>query len=347
MESWTIAFSSSSPLSASPPSQPEDIELSLLTFKLITKLVVYGWGGTTSDPEASAQFTETQIAFFRSSRRDLQHVYALRKSKLLQQNSAPLPESIVVLLNRHLITYGKFHKALLLANHHIFHGFGETRNLVQNVNYRFIQEACENVTVYVTGTCGLRISTRSRRLLIILVWFRFAASDEPNALFPLKFVVQSLFFMKMCFTQFPTVDASFRDDDLAISLTGTIINHLLPLRPPDLAAWEADPEEFVHNEGIANFHIDLRPCAEKFLMDLVAQYPEVLVPKIRQLLDEVQTPRSFEEVLRKEAVYTAFGTVPGQLSKAIVWKDWLQGSLVHEAMGTDPRYVASAIGTRP
>lgn len=46
--------------------------------------------------------------------------------------------------------------------------------------------------------------------------------------------------------------------------------------------------------------------------------------------------RTLDEILLKEAVYTAFGQSSQQLSKLVPFGDWLDRHLIPDATSTDP-----------
>lgn len=131
--------------------QPADLELSLLVFKILAKLVVYGWGGLGEDPQRKEAFTLQQKEFFISSRQDFTTIYQARQAILsnplnasalqIQRQSMASP---LAALNKHTLAYGKMYLALLFQNHMIFHGLGETRDLVQ-LYWSFVQEASHSI----------------------------------------------------------------------------------------------------------------------------------------------------------------------------------------------------------
>lgn len=176
-------ISSASVLAAPPPSQPHDLELSLLTFKVLIKLCVYGWGGTNMDSATKQQFLAVQTSFFASNLEDFSTFFSLRKQKLANPSEAAHhSEAMLSLLNRHLLSYGKFYRALLLQNHVNFHSLGATERLI-TAFWGIVTEAANS---------PLGLSHHD------------TDSEDATVLYPEKFVVQCLLFVKSCFTQWPT-----------------------------------------------------------------------------------------------------------------------------------------------
>lgn len=131
--------------------QPIDLELSLLTFKILAKLVVYGWGGIGDDVQRKQQFIEVQTQFFVSSIQDFTTIYQARQAIISNpanitslQNQAQSMVSPLSFLNKHTLAYGKMYQALLFQNHIIFHGLGQTRVLVQ-LYWSLIQQASQGI----------------------------------------------------------------------------------------------------------------------------------------------------------------------------------------------------------
>ena len=129
--------------------QPDDLELSLLAFKVLTKLVVYGWGGSPSTPEEKEAFLAQEEAFFNETIPDFSSFLSLRKQKILIKPDAG-SKAKMDLLNKHIKAFGKFYKALLMQNHRTFHALGATRQLTQ-ICWNEIQEASGNVMQIVSG----------------------------------------------------------------------------------------------------------------------------------------------------------------------------------------------------
>lgn len=166
-------------------------------------------------------------------------------------------------------------------------------------------------------------------------------------------------------------------------MTECIVLHLLPLRQPDLDKWQEDPEEFIKDEEEEKWRFDVRvgdtavsisltstyicreqPCAQAMLKELMREYSHVVLQvneyrmryqrKLFLLLYSLTSlfqaktrstdAASFEDLLVKEAIYTAIGDCPSEFSSAqrpdgspiLAYPEWLANSLAPEANSTDP-----------
>lgn len=131
--------------------------------KIISKLLVYGWGGTGLNPQRKEEFIAMQKSFFTSSIQDFQTIYQVRLAILSNPNNAAslkqqaqLKFSPLICLNKHTLAYGKMYQALMFQNHMTFHGIGQTKELVQ-LYWTFIQEAGRNIRNLDLGTLFLAL----------------------------------------------------------------------------------------------------------------------------------------------------------------------------------------------
>lgn len=178
------SISSTSELPETPAAtQPSDLELSLLVLKILAKLVVYGWGGTGLDLERKAEVAGTQRAFFLSTLPDFISLYNVRKAIILNpanaarlQAQSAIPSSPLVVLNKHVLAYGKMCNAMLHQNHTTFHNLGQTREITK-LYWSIVEESADHL--------------------------QSADLENPASLFPANFIMQSMLLVKYCFTQFP------------------------------------------------------------------------------------------------------------------------------------------------
>lgn len=130
---------------------PSDLDLSLLILKILSKLVVYGWGGAGETPQRKEEFTNLQVSFFISSMQDFTTIYQARQAIILNpSNEASLVQqaqsmsSPLITLNKSTLAYGKMYMALLFQNHIVFHKLGQTPQLVQ-LYWSFVQQASQTL----------------------------------------------------------------------------------------------------------------------------------------------------------------------------------------------------------
>jgi hypothetical protein len=134
--------------------------LCLLIFKILTRLTVYGWGGHVSTAEGRAAFVATQAEFFQTSINDLVSLAQIRKERLSagQQNASQ--KHGIENVNKLVKNLSKFHRMLLLQNHHVFHELGQSQRLIE-LGWTFVSEASQDLTQLVSGEIALSSMQRN------------------------------------------------------------------------------------------------------------------------------------------------------------------------------------------
>ncbi|KAI0158257.1 putative importin 11 [Xylariaceae sp. FL1272] len=86
----------------------------------------------------------------------------------------------------------------------------------------------------------------------------------------------------------------------------TVVTRFFKFRKADMDAWEEDPQEWEHQEESQGnaYEWEVRPCSEKVFLDILTQYSEHLLPPLLTYFDR---PLDGNDVLEKEAIYTAMG----------------------------------------
>lgn len=254
------------------PGTPQTLEVSFLLFKVITKLVVYGWGGappvSAEERQAKEGFIEQQKQFCVSTVADFQTLQDARKAKVQAGQLTEYPH--LGHLNKHVAAYIKFYKALLTNNHHNFHDIGIT------------QQVC--------GILWSNIAEGSQDLL------RYVSDEDSAVLFPEKFFVNNLLFVKMCFVQWPCAMRTWKDPAFAAQAADLIVSRLLPLRTADLQRWQEEPEEWFKEEEEERWQFDLRVSRQDSLASpsltqvSSARCPSVLGRHCQKLREKRCTP---------------------------------------------------------
>lgn len=112
------------------------------------------------------------------------------------------------------------------------------------------------------------------------------------------------------------------------------ISKLFIFRKSDLEAWEEDPETWesqARDEGHA-WEWAIRPCAERFLVDLLTYYKELANPLLTycKLATKVDM-----DIVTKEAAYCALGRAAALLHEAFDFDSFIQTALVKDAQIQD------------
>ncbi|GAA5857039.1 hypothetical protein JCM8547_007927 [Rhodosporidiobolus lusitaniae] len=282
--------------------EAEEMECALLAFKTLRYLLLYGFGDPSLKQEPKTFFTAT-LATFSS-------LFSLRL-QLLSSSSPSSSSPRLAYLTKHVVAYGKLYRALIAQNHAQFAAM-EVGEQVRDLYLEIVKGAAEDV--------------------------RGRVGDDPTSPYPTRLIVQSLLLIKSLLGDWDGQSSLPVPPDMPQQIAELLITRLLPLNQEDLEKWSEDPEEWMNEEEMERWEFELRPCAEFVLKALLSAFRDELGPSMAALLQRVSSPQSMDELLLKEAVYTAVGRSPSDLEKAIPFAAWLEGTLVPECIGTDSGY---------
>ncbi|KAJ8297055.1 Importin-11 [Rhodotorula toruloides] len=281
---------------------PEEIESAMLAFKTLQYLLLYGCTDSHMAAEARAFFT-TSFSTFSS-------LLTLRLT-LLQSSQTVSASPRLTFLTRHVVKFGKMYRTLLRDFPGRFTDMGASERILE-LYYQIVLGAVADV--------------------------RNNVSDDVTALYPTRLVVQALLLVKSLLGDWDGRAPLDPPEGFVEQFTDLLVKQLLPLRQDDLEKWQEDPEEWMNEEEMERWEFDLRPCAENVLKALASVQREKVGPILVQLLQSVANPQTMDELLLKEAVYTAVGRSPSELEPYIPFEDWLRNTLAAECAGTDPTY---------
>ncbi|BGP21505.1 hypothetical protein JCM10295v2_000380 [Rhodotorula toruloides] len=281
---------------------PEEIESAMLAFKSLQYLLLYG----CTDSHMAAEARD----FFTSSLSTFSSLLTLRLT-LLQSSPTTSTSSRLSILTRHVIKFGKMYLALL-----------------KDFPGRFADMAASDriLELYYQIVLGAVTDVRNN------------VSDDVMALYPIRLVVQALIIVKSLLGDWDGRAPFDPPEGFVEQFTDLLVKKLLPLRQDDLQKWQEDPEEWMNEEEMERWEFDLRPCAENVLKALASVQREKVGQILVRLLQSVTNPQTMDELLLKEAVYTAVGRSPSELEPYIPFEDWLRNTLAAECAGTDPAY---------
>ncbi|EMD40680.1 hypothetical protein CERSUDRAFT_111258 [Gelatoporia subvermispora B] len=308
------------PSTVSLPRTAEDLFMAHLVFKCVVKLAVWAWHRNNDHQHLQPWVQE----LFRSSAMQFQALSELRINlviALISTPSSPVTERSVDLLTRHIRLFGKLF-----------------RRLQQLAVNRFVElPICSDLVLY----CWSKVvqSTSGPTEYI---------EDAPNAVFPVRFLVQAMVLFKDNLAQWAPVRKNGTSNEHALSkefvedAVKLLITRFIPLNPADLEEWMADPEEWVNMEEKDSDHweYELRPCGERVLMVLAGQYPQYVTPLIASVFKEVvgQPLVDLPSVIQREALYCAIGRCAHRIKESIPFEQWLERDLKGQAHETNPTY---------
>lgn len=130
--------------------------------------------------------------------------------------------------------------------------------------------------------------------------------------------------------------AQLLTDEFVLQVANVIISRLFIFRQSDLDGWETDPEEWEsqnRDQGQA-WEWDVRPCAERLLLDLLIHYGNLLREPLLSYFGVATNADS--SIVTKEAVYAAMGCAAATIHQVFDFDTFLVSTLVRDAQIQDP-----------
>ncbi|KIL00584.1 hypothetical protein PAXRUDRAFT_821482 [Paxillus rubicundulus Ve08.2h10] len=314
-----------------------------LSYKCLVKMALWAWPRIIRDTQGELTNLKSWfLQLFESSTAQLQALSELRISIVLALRSSatsdPLTSASIDRLTRHVRVFGKFF-----------------RRLQQLDPGKFVElPSCNQMVLYYWSKVVQAINDSPDMI-----------QDSPTAVYPVRFLVQAMVLFKENLARWtpfrkggPTTETSiddFWDDPFTTDTPSAalsqqfvedavrlLVSRFIPLNPSDLEGWVADPEEWVNEEDKESEHweYELRPCGERVLMTLAAQYRDYVVPLMETTFKAMieQSTMDLASVVQKEALYCAIGRCATRLRDVIPFTQWMRHKLVAEARETNPNF---------
>lgn len=219
----------------------EEVELALLGFKALSKLLVYGFKDPSQEEMVKVSSFEplshTQISlslltqsFFTSTLPALSSLISLRISLLTSTPNAP-PSPPLTLLTKQVISYGKLYRSLFNHNSHAFLAMDLSSSIIETY-WQALQGAAADVSSSI--------------------------ADEVTAPYPERFVVQSLLLLQSTLGNWASASPVDVSPEFVKQFAELLVTRLLPLRQVDLEKWADDPEEYMNEEEADRWEYELR-----------------------------------------------------------------------------------------
>lgn len=139
--------------------------------------------------------------------------------------------SIVILLTKTVVAYGKLYRQLLKQDPPKFLALGLSVQI--SLTYREI----------IQGAAGDLANN---------------VSDEDQSLYPERLVVQSLLILQSMMGDWASKSLIPISLDFVRQFAEILVTQLLPLRPVDLVKWSDDPEDWMNEEEADRWEFELR-----------------------------------------------------------------------------------------
>lgn len=127
------------------------------------------------------------------------------------------------------------------------------------------------------------------------------------------------------------------DHEFVVRVAECLVTRYLVLRQGDLMRWENDPENWLNEENSASYEYQVRPCAEKLLVDLVLDFKEILVHPLLEVFLNAPRGSDMQSVLIRDAIYCAIGLNASSLYDEFDFDAWLTQGLSNDVLSQDSR----------
>ncbi|KAG9317447.1 ARM repeat-containing protein [Chiua virens] len=307
--------------------------ISHLVYKCLVKMALWSWPRVIKDEKGeSPELKEWFLQLFQSSTVQLRELSELRirlVHALLPTSAAdPITTLSIDRLTRHVRVFGKFF-----------------RRLQQLDPAKFVEiPACNDMVLYYWS----KVVEATNRQSQVTNQGEVLIQDSATAVYPVRFLVQAMVLFKENLAKWTpfrkggpvtetTLSQQFVEDSVRL-----LVTRFIPLNASDLEGWMADPEEWVNEEDKENeqWEYELRPCGERVLMTLAAQYRDYVVPLMETTFKTmIELPTTdLASILQKEALYCAIGRCANKVRDVIPFDEWMRHKLVVEARETNPSF---------
>lgn len=308
----------------------ESIENSLLTIKVLRRLLITGYEFPARDKDVQEfwTLTRTHLGEF------LQYVTA---------QDSQLAESIQKRIGKHLMQLSKLHMNMAASHPANFvllpQSLDLTRDywtLISRVGETWGCKSIESAKIGTDGDAEDEAPILERLALKGLLLIRACVKMVFYPAQSFKYKQQAEKDEKNQATQM--VKSDLLTDDLVREMISALVTRFFVFRPSDLRMWEEEPDEWEKmEEGGEDWEFAIRPCAEKLFLDLAKNFKQLIVQPLLQVFYTVATPDN-EDVLFKDSVYTAIGLAADILHDQVDFDSFLDNTLVAEVGKQKPGY---------
>ncbi|KAG8986375.1 hypothetical protein FRB90_004049 [Tulasnella sp. 427] len=317
------------PATINQPSTVYDVEITRLSWKCWSKMMLWAWGRTK---KLSAEEEQAFRNFFSASSATVQQMWNYRMGAVQVAGTSPdqVTAQCLELLTKLVRGLGKSFRKMQTVAATRFVVLPGSTDLVMWY-WSKVAETAQASEDLITGN---------------------SIAESALVPYPVPLVIQGMAIFKDSLSQWsPKKKEDAMDADnkhvetlsqsMVTDAVSLLITRYIPLKPSDLERWEVDPEEFLNAEDKENdqWEFDVRPCAERVLMALAAQYPDYVTPLLQQLFQSIIStpPTDLNGILQREAIYCALGRCAGRMKGTINLDEWLP-ILEQEVRNTNPEY---------
>lgn len=255
----------------------EDIENSLLTIKIIRRLIIAGYDFPGRD-------------------KDVQEFWILSRNHFekfipyVVQEGSPLAPGPRAMIEKHLVQLSKFH--LTMAQAHA-------------VDFTLLTNSLDLVRTYWSLIASLGETWGSKSLDGARIGTDGDAEDGDSPILE-RLGLKGLLLIRACVKMvfYPAQTLRYRQpqekedkaraiqlikgdlltENLVREMISALVTRFFVFRPSDLRMWEEEPDEWEKmEEGGDDWEFSIRPCAEKLFLDLAKNFKELIIQPLLQV----------------------------------------------------------------
>ncbi|PWY72374.1 importin 11 [Aspergillus heteromorphus CBS 117.55] len=300
----------------------EVIEQSLVSLKVIRRLVIAGFEHPNRDKDVSEFWVLTHSHFSRFLG--------------LIHGSVTMSEPIHRAVEKHLLQLSKLHVEMAKDRPASFALLPDSIPLVQSY-WTLVVKLGENYSQL--GADGesegksLMEKTGLRALLLIRACSKMAFNPAQT------FKYQTPEDKEEKRRSVELIKSQLFTHDFVINVMELLVTQFFRFRKNDFQEWEDDPEEWERKEeDIAEaWEFSIRSCSEKLFLDLVIHFKELLIPRLLSVFYNFASPEN-RDVLLKDSLYSAIGLSAASLEQHLDFNKFLETTLVPEVQIQEQGY---------
>lgn len=250
---------------------PAKMEQSLMTLKIIRRLIISGY-------EHPGRHQEVKD-FWQLS---CQHFDTLLSFSHLSEGAdgiAQYPEPVQNAIEKHTLQLSKFHVDMAKSHPASFALFTNCIELVHkywklvdNFSGKYVQLQVD------TESEGQSLPERVilRGLLLVRACTRMAFNPVQT------FKYQSQEDKEERKQAVERIKRELLDQNLVLTALETLVTYYFRFRTVEFQEWEADPESWVQREEVSSeaWEFSIRSCSEKLFLDLIIHFKDLLIPRL-------------------------------------------------------------------
>ncbi|KAJ5084640.1 hypothetical protein NUU61_009219 [Penicillium alfredii] len=300
----------------------ETIEQSLVSLKVIRRLIIAGFEHPSRDQEVQKFWVLTHAHF--------------SNFLSLVESSGNLLEHVQRAIEKHLLQMSKLHVEMARTHPASFALLPDSITLV-NSYWTLVVKLGEKYDSLGAGGesegKSLTEKTGLRALLLIRACARMAFNPVQT------FKYQTPHDKEERKQAVELVKTQLFTQGFVVSVMELLVTQFFRFRKVDFQEWEEEPEDWEkrEDENAEAWEFSIRSCSEKLFLDLVIHFKDLLIPRLLTVFYSFATPEN-RDVLLKDSLYSAIGLASASLEQHLDFNAFLVGTMVPEVQIQEQEY---------